>query len=546
MKRNRMYKKLSLFFVACAILFTCAFTTFRGEAATGNANVVTARTPIDIQKGGTLWTRSFSNGTATSYNSIPILTSNNIYIVNRDQLYELDYNGAIIRQHTLSAKMNSVCYLLLEDDTLYIPLSGGIMEAVDIKTSSLQTKWISNTFGGQSLATVFCYKGYVYSASTSINNQGTTGCFYCLDASNGKTVWQYKDDTNPGGYYWSGGIVHNNALYFCGDNGILVSHSLTTTEVYDTRLLTDNANIRSGITYDSDTNALYTADNSGTLYQITTEDNTIETVNTTKIAANVTNCTSTPTVYKNRIYIGGIANKTGIISVINAKNLSPCYTVTGADNAEIKSSPLVSTRGNTDGTVYIYVSANASPGGIYYFKDSENTTNTNLQTLYTPALAKQFCLSSIVARENGVLYYSNDSGTLFAVSEVAISSDRPLSSQNKTPIPSPTPTPLSSLVSTVKKDKKITVKKPAKVSVRRLKKHKKKYRLTWKRKQKNSQTIVYIKKGQGKWKRKLIKKKTNLTIYKKGKKKYRIRLRSRIKKDGKWCYSSYTKIIILK
>lgn len=544
MKGNRIYKKLSLFFVACAILFTCAFTTFRGEAATGNANVVTARTPIDIQKGGTLWTRSFSNGNATSYNSIPILTTDNIYLVNRDQLYELDYNGAIIRQHTLSAKMNSVCYLLLEDDTLYIPLSGGIMEAVDIKSSSLQTKWISSSFGGQSLATVFYYKGYVYSASTSINNQGTTGCFYCLDASNGKTVWQYKDDTNPGGYYWSGGIVHNNALYFSGDNGILVSHSLTTTEVYDTRLLTDNANIRSGITYDSDTNALYTADNSGTLYQITTEDNTIETVNTTKIAANVTNCTSTPTIYKNRIYIGGIANKTGIISVINAKNLSLCYTVTGTNNAEIKSSPLLSTRGNTDGSVYVYVSANASPGGIYYFKDSKNATNANLQTLYTPATAKQFCLSSIVAGENGVLYYSNDSGTLFAVSEVDISSDRILNSPDKAPIP--TPTPFSSGVSTVKKDKKITVKKPGKVSIRCLKKRKKKYRLTWKRKQKGSQTIVFIKKGNGKWKKQLIKKKTNLTIYKKGKKKYRIRLRSRIKKDGKWHYSSYTKIIILK
>lgn len=537
MKKNRIKTYLSLVFVASVILLSCAFTTFRGETGTGAANVVSALTPIDTNKGGTIWTRSFSDGRATSYNSIPILTKEAIYIVNANQLYELDYNGNILRQYTLSHKMNSVCNVLLHDNILYIPLNGGIMEAVDITT--MKTIWISEQFGGQSLATTFYYQGYLYSGTTTVNNNGTSGTFYCLNASDGTTKWTYEDDTHPGGYYWSGGIVHNNALYFCGDNGKLISHSLLTDEIYDTYTLTDNAKIRAGITYDDETDALYTISNDGTLYQIFTNNTVISKVNKTKIAENITNCTSTPTIYNNRIYVGGMAGKNGIISVLNATNLSVCYTVTGAPGAEIKSSPLVSTRGNTNGSVYVYVSANASPGGVYYFADTPQTTAGILKTLYLPAQAKQYCLSSIVAGDDGTLYYSNDSGTLFAVYEVVISSDR---ITTPTPIVSPSPSPSS----TPKKTTKIKVKKPTKVKIKRGKKNKKKYMVSWKKNTKKSQTVIYIKKGSGKWSKKIIKAKTNATIIKKGKKKYRIRLRSRLKKSGKWYYSAYTKTFLLK
>ncbi len=53
-----------------------------------------------------------------------------------------------------------------------------------------------------------------------LSNGTTTGLFYCLNAKDGSTVWTYEDTDHPGGYYWSGAIVYEDALYFTGDNGI--------------------------------------------------------------------------------------------------------------------------------------------------------------------------------------------------------------------------------------------------------------------------------------------------------------------------------------
>lgn len=60
---------------------------------------------------------------------------------------------------------------------------------------------------------------------------------------------------------------------------------------------------------------------------------------------------------------------------------------------------------------------------MYFIKDTKQGTPAVQKTLYEPATARQYCMSSIVAGSNGVLYYSNDTGTLFAVSEVEHSSD---------------------------------------------------------------------------------------------------------------------------
>ena len=109
------------------LLFSCAFTTFRGETGSENANVVPYDTPIGEEQSQLIWSRSFLRSGLTSYNSIPILTDQSIYLVNADILYEMDKKGTILRQMTLPAKINSVCYMLLEKNQLYIPLNGGRM-----------------------------------------------------------------------------------------------------------------------------------------------------------------------------------------------------------------------------------------------------------------------------------------------------------------------------------------------------------------------------------------------------------------------------------
>ena len=538
-----MKNKTFLCLMIVAALFLCAFSTFRGEQGKDAANVVSAETPVDTTRGGTIWTHSFSTGNKTSYNSTPILTETAIYVVNSDTLYELAYeDGRILRQFSLCAKMNSVCHMLLQEQYLYIPLSNGRMECVNIRT--MTSEWQSEAFGGQSLSTVFYHEGYLYAGCTTVGTSKTTGIFYCLDATNGSVQWTYEDKEHPGGYYWSGGIVHGDSLFFSGDNGFLVSHSLLENEVYDTYQLTDTAQIRAGITYSADTDALYTVSNDGTLYEIHTSGGRIDTVKSSSLVpeASQKNCTSTPTIYNNRIYIGCMADRYGYVVVLDADSLQPVYKVQGPLMAEVKSSPLVSTRGDTSGKVYVYFSANALPGGLYYFTDQPGAKEGSWQTLYTPTAAKQYCLSSITAGTDGTLYYSNDSGTLFAVREVEQSSDR-MATPTPLVTPSPTPVPKETTVTptVIKK-----IAKPAKPVNVKMKKKKKKFFIQWKKKTSSSQTEISYRHGSGKWKKKIVKNKNSYSLARKKGKKLSVRLRCRKKASGKWYYSGYTKTFHLK
>lgn len=507
---------LCLFLIFSTVLLLCSFTTFRQETGNGSASVVTARTPVGKNGGRTIWTRSFasSDGSCT-FNSDPVICGSVLYIANGQTLYQIDKKkGTVLQTMRLSARTNAICHMLLEGNSLMIPLSGGKIECVDIR--NMTSRWQSRAFGGQSLSTLYYKDGLLY-AGTTVMTSGTdcTGVFYCISTKDGSTQWTYEDPAHPGGYYGSGAISRGGRLYFTGDNGILVSHSLTKDTVYDMVPLTTKNGIRAGLTYDPDAASLYTADTEGTVYRIPISgDGTIQKknirVSSAAPAARSVHCTSTPAVCHGRLYIGCIADGYGCLSVLDARDLRLYYKAKGAKGAEIKSSPLLSTgyaSAKNNNRIYVYVSANHPPGGIYYLADESTSVRGTLQTLYTPVKAKQYCMSSITADREGNLYYSNDSNTLFAVAG---------------PV------------------KSAAAKKPGKPSRIKIKKKKTNISISWKKTTKKSQTILYLKYGRGKWVKKVIKTKTK---YRAGRKRktLRLRFRCRIRRNKKWIYSGYTK-----
>lgn len=548
---KKLYKKFYIFLLTVSTgLMSFSFAT---------AAVVQKQTPINTNKGGTIWTRSFSTG-GTSYNSVPVVTESAIYLVNENILYEMDLKGNIIRRLTLKKSMNSVCHMILENSRLYIPLSGGIMQCVDTETFS--SLWISESFGGQSLSKVTYHNGYLYAGTTTmIDSSSTKGIFFCLNAEDGSTEWNYENTNHPGGYYWSGAAVIKDYLYFSGDNGLLICHSLLSDEVYGTWKLTETAKIRTGLVFDIASSALYTASNDGILYKISVNGQGIFT-NSESLdfcpGAVSKNCTSTPAVWNNRLYIGSSADGFGYLSVIDLNSFTLQYRARGTKGAEIKSTPLVSAGYASEqnhNKVYVYVSYNAPPGGLFYLEEDETSVSGTMQTLYTPYTAKQFCLQSIVCGADGTLYYSNDSGTLFAVREVETSSDfipaataTPSTDSNSQDNAAPpnTPVPASSL-SPKKTAKRAKPKKPTNITIKikktgKAKKGGKKrtYQVRWKKNTKKSQTLLYIRQNSGSWKKHVIKTKSRYSFVS-TKKNIRVRLRGRWKRNGKWVYSSYTK-----
>ncbi|MBO5489678.1 MAG: PQQ-binding-like beta-propeller repeat protein [Eubacterium sp.] len=501
----------------CFIL--CSFMTFHGDCSAQNVNVTNAQTPTQESKSGLKWSRSFSDG-ALANNSIPILAEEGIYLVAKNKLYLLSYkDGSIQKQLTLTASCDSVCNLLYENEKLYIPLHNGIVECVDTKNFS--SLWQSEAFGGQSLSTLSSYNGMLYGASTSIQQNKTTGVLYCLSESTGQTIWSYSNAN--GGYYWSGPYVMHNRLYVADDDGTLMIHSLTSDEIYESIKLTD-ANIRAGFTYDESTNALFTTTNKGEIIQIVFDkENEITDTRTLSLSSSSRiNCTSTPTIYNGRLYVGSMIDGYGTLSVVDTKNMKCLYQAKAVKGGEIKSSPLLTTAYGNEW--YLYFTCNITPGDIYVMKDSAGATSGEINALFLPETNKQYCLSSVAAGKDGVLYYSNDSGTLFAVE-----------SQPNKVVSTPTPAPVVQRQSSPQKTAKITIKKPTKV---KLKKTKKGYTLSWKS-QKKLTTFIYMKKGKKKWKKVA---KTTKTFYRISKKKrgYQIRIRCGKKNKSKWYYSKYT------
>lgn len=475
------------------------------KASVSDLHITKANTPYSTKWSGILWRRSFTKD-KISYNSVPVIHGKKIYVVNKDKLYELGKSGKILRKKKLCAAMNSVCSLYYNNGFLYIPLDGGRIQC--IRCSDFKSIWSSESFGGQSLSTICFHNGYLYSGTTKNAAENTSGTFYCLRASDGKTMWTYEDKENPGGYYWSGATVSGNAVFFAGDNGILVSHSLLTDEVYDTYTLTETGKIRAAISCDEKGTALYTTSNNGSIYRIVvTPDGKIDSVLAREIISyeKSANCTSTPVICNNRLYVGSIADGTGYIHVLDAGTLKRHYSVSTGSQKEVKASPLVSTAYSSkekNGAVYVYFTCNALPGALYMIKDSETAKSSSLKTICLPE-EKQFCISGVAAGADGTLYYSNDSGNLYAIGSIR------------------------------------TVKKPTKVSC---KKKKGKWTLSFQRGETEAKTHVYVRYNSGKWKKiKTLSTKTKVTFSLKKKKKIYLRLRNSKKTVSRQVYSAYTK-----
>ena len=98
----------------------------------------------------------------------------------------------------------------------------------------------------------------------------------------------------------------------------------------------------------------------------------------------------------------------GVLAIVDAATMRIEQTVTAP--ADVKSAPLVTKA--YDGETYVYYTANTTPGGLYVLKAGADQA----ESLFVPTGDGQnYCMTSVMADEEGTLYYTNDSGRLFAV-----------------------------------------------------------------------------------------------------------------------------------
>ena len=366
--------------------------------------------------------------------SDPIVANGKVYLVTGASVWngktwnavlnEIDpETGSVARSLELGSSMDSTCRPVVAQGIILIPLSGGYLQAVSVKT--LETLWYSDAFTKQNLSSLTVDGDYVYINTLDYwsGNDVQNGTVKRINIHTGAVAGSAS--ATDGGYYWSGGLMVNGYYVVGGDYGQVRVYSADLSKLVGSIKLS-GGNIRSALVLHDGFVYAVTRDD-GTLHKLTIgSDGSISEAAKAQFAAY---STSTPVFSSKYAFIcGATANNwkaKGLLSIVDLSDMS-VKQVTKADGAELgfesKSTPLVSTR---DGETYVYFTLNGakgnwpnytSGGGVYMYKlgDAEATE------VFVPGSGyANYCMASVVCDEFGNLYYTNDSGHLFCVKSQA-------------------------------------------------------------------------------------------------------------------------------
>ena len=369
-----------------------------------------------------------------TYVSDPLLVGDYVYIAVGSKLYKKNVEtGETVEagEAALAAAIDSTSRMVYVNGLILVPLSSGRLQALTV--DSLTTKWITDALpdgtkgSQQSLSSVTVRDGYAYFGSADADWSNSYGGYLlCVRLSDGKVIWN-KANQNSVGYYWSGMAFTGGYGVIADDSGTVSVVDPATGDVVSTLKVADR--VRTTVLADGST--LYVASNDGVLHKLSVAaDGTLSEASSVKFGAS---STSTPVLANGKIIVGGASvdgftggwqgnteYHYGQIAVIDAATMKVENAVCKADGnyirqygydagGDVKSQPIVSVQ---DGQTYVYFTSNNNPGGIYRYRVGDEEA----ELLYTPDTANQnYCMSSISVGSDGSLYYTNDSGKLFAI-----------------------------------------------------------------------------------------------------------------------------------
>lgn len=405
----------------------------------GNTSAATSA-PTSSNNAALSWKKAYGNG-----NCSEILTlGDSIYFAS--SLLNADWTPKTAVLHRLNSKGeetasvqlfgsidSSACRMAYTDGVIIIPLSNGRLQGVS--ATEMKTLWVSGAIasGAQNISTVTASGGMVFTGtanSLDSSYNAATGTFFGINAVTGERVWA-NEETNTG-FYWSGACKAGNVLLYGNDAGVLTAVDPATGKTVSTLKL--SSAIRSTVISNSAETEAYVTTNNGTLHKISVAPNgSLSESNATLFASK---STSTATLFQGNLFVGGCAaDYTGTLSVIDAATMQVKHSVSLP--FEVKSAPLVAKA--ADGNTYAYFTCNGaegtwpnytSGGGAWVYCLEANTATKLFDA--TGSMAN-YCTKSIVMGPDGTLYWTNDSGTLFALANAASSSNDNDSDSTQTP-----------------------------------------------------------------------------------------------------------------
>lgn len=404
----------------------------------GNTSAATSA-PTSSNNAALSWKKAYGNG---NYSEILTL-GDSIYFAS--SLLNPDWTAQPAVLHRLNAKtgeettslqlfsaIDSTCRPVYTGGVIVVPLANGRLQG--ISATEMKTLWVSNAIaaGDMNMSTVTAANGMVFTGTTS-NWNATKGTFFGINAITGDCVWANKSE--DAGYYWAGACKVGNVLVYGDNAGWLKAVDPATGKVVSQLKL--SSAIRSTVVSNEAGTTAYMTTNDGTLHVLSvaidgslSEQNVV--LDSTKAL-----CTSTPTLFEGNLYVGGgVYGSKGYFSVIDASTLQVKSTIEVP--YYVQSTPLVAKA--VDGKTYAYFTCNGAEtdenkiptngGGAWVYCLETNTVTKLFEATGDMA---NWCTKSIVMGADGTLYWTNDSGTLFALANAASSSNGNDSDSTQTP-----------------------------------------------------------------------------------------------------------------
>ena len=413
-----------------------------------NLGITNAKTPYAPEDAEILWAVKHGTGWAAAPGS-PIMVDGDIYTYSGSTIRRLNsMTGETVTEGTMVDKSSySIVPMTYGDGMVFVGLSGGKIQAFNAKT--LESLWVyTDELGGQPNCPITYKDGYIYAGFwNSEDRNANFACINTVDEDHASATevkyasWTY---TRAGGFYWAGAYVTDKLAIVGTDDGAggydtngaaLLVFDRFTGEKLDAHEGI-RGDLRSNVSHDPQSDRVFFTTKGGILGNAQIDWDTGKILDYKEVVikdaqgnANAMS-TCTPSVYNGRIYIGVAgtsqfgANSGHGIAVYNlngdgSMTQAYVYAIVGYP----QTSAMVSTAYSAeDGSVYIYLPYNYTPGGISVLKDKPGqtapvtTTGSGYSEVFTPAGSlAQYCICSTIADQYGTIYYKNDSCYMMAI-----------------------------------------------------------------------------------------------------------------------------------
>ena len=425
-----MKKSTIILTVLCLVMILSTVFVSAGNweqfasSATNNA-ISSAVTPQNQTEAKLLYKAQVKDPMSWDGISNIITADGYVYVATGSTLKKIDENGSITEAQ-FSAPVSSSPFIAYHDGKIFAFVNDGTkgyFEAID--TSLMQVTIKSRDFDAmENFSPLTVYNNRIYAALSGYDYSSWTvtpgyivGINAALDDDDMIMI-----DTGLS-YYWNGVAISGDKIISGNIQGLIQIFDLFTGQQLD-EMDTDDSIKTSAALFGDD---IYMGTGNGYLLSISLGSDGKLNSESFKKAELGSQVTTTPVIYNGKVYAGtGDFTGGNGFFVIDSDTLEIIYSYkqSGIDSwsgekiqsAGIQSSPLLTSAYGS--IVYVYFSTNAKPGDLIAIKDMPGQKEANARVIFDPAAGDQnSTVSSIATDDSGTLYYTNDSGILFAVSK---------------------------------------------------------------------------------------------------------------------------------